>query len=362
MTQIVLLFAGVAAVDYIIGNKLGLAKEFERAFALLGNLILSMVGMIVLAPLISEWLASVLVGFYNVFKLDPSIIPASLLANDMGGASLASAVAINREIGSFNALVVASMMGCTVSFTIPFALGVVKKEKHPQMIMGLLCGIITIPIGCTLSGIIRGIGLLDLILNLLPLMIFSLLLCAGLLLIPNICIKVFKVFGFIIRALIIFGLMAGILNFILGKEIISGIAPISDGVMICFNAAVVMTGMLPLIYIVSRLLANPLYKVGKKAGINEMSAVSLFGTLAVSFTTFGNMDKMDDKGIVLNSAFAVSGAFVLADHLAFTMSFDKSYILFVIVGKLISGISAVALAFVMLKIKGRREEKFNENK
>ena len=47
------------------------------------------------------------------------------------------------------------------------------------------------------------------------------------------------------------------------------------------------------------------------------------------------MDKMDRKGIVLNSAFAVSGAFVLGSHLAFTMAFDKTYIFAMILGSLL---------------------------
>jgi ethanolamine transporter len=56
---------------------------------------------------------------------------------------------------------------------------------------------------------------------------------------------------------------------------------------------------------------------------------------------------MDDKGVVLNSAFAVSAAFTFAGHLAFTMSFNADYILPVIVGKLVAGIFAVIVAQFM---------------
>ncbi len=344
MTVIILIFAVVAAFDYIIGNRLGLGKEFERAFLLLGNLVLSMVGMIVIAPLLAEWLSPVFSSFYNFFHLDPSIIPASIFACDMGGASLAAEVSVNEQIGKFNALVVSSMMGCTISFTIPFALGVVKKEKRNMMLMGLLCGIVTIPIGCVAAGLIYGLGVTELLLDLLPIIVFSLLICTGLIIIPNICITVFKILGCVIRALIISGLIAGMLNFLVGKELVKGIASISEGVMVCFNAAAVMAGMLPIIFIASRLLSKPLSWLGKKLDINEISAVGLFSTLAVSFTAFESMDEMDDKGIVINSAFAVSGAFVLADHLAFTMAFDVSLLPYVIIGKLVSGISAVALS------------------
>ena len=59
------------------------------------------------------------------------------------------------------------------------------------------------------------------------------------------------------------------------------------------------------------------------------------------------MDKMDKKGVVINSAFAVSGAFVAGSHLAFTLAFDPVYVPAVIVGKLISGICAIVVASVV---------------
>ena len=61
------------------------------------------------------------------------------------------------------------------------------------------------------------------------------------------------------------------------------------------------------------------------------------------------MDKLDKQGVVLNSAFAVSAAFVFGSHLAFTMAFDESYVLPMIVGKLISGICALVLASLIYK-------------
>ena len=66
--------------------------------------------------------------------------------------------------------------------------------------------------------------------------------------------------------------------------------------------------------------------------------------MATSMTTFGNMKDMDQKGVVLNSAFAVSGAFVFAGHLAFTLAFNDSYVFCVIVGKLVAGVLALVVA------------------
>ncbi|MBR5445993.1 MAG: ethanolamine utilization protein EutH, partial [Clostridia bacterium] len=127
ITIIMVVFSMLAALDRIFGCRFGLGKEFERGFMLLGTMALSMIGMIVISPWIAETLAPAFDVFRDLLGIDPSVIPASLFANDMGGAPLAVEIAHDREIGMFNALVVSSMMGCTISFTIPFALGVVDK-------------------------------------------------------------------------------------------------------------------------------------------------------------------------------------------------------------------------------------------
>ncbi len=344
---IVLVFAGLAAIDYFIGNKFKIGKEFERGFQLLGQTVLSMVGMIVLAPLFASLLAPLFEGFYKVFSLDPSIIPSSLFANDMGGYSLSVSVAIDGAMGKFNGLVVSSMMGCTISFTIPFALTVVGKEQHRPLIFGLLCGIITIPLGCFVGGLVCGLNVVALLLNLIPLLIFAAILVTGLLLFPNACVKVFTVFGMIMKAMILAGLLMGCINFLFKREVIPGLGTIEEGAIVCINAAIVMAGMLPLLAILALLLKKPLKLLGVKTGVNEASALGVFSSLATSMTTFASMKAMDEKGTMLNAAFAVSGAFTFAGHMAFTMAYDGSYVPAVIVGKLTAGILALALAFLL---------------
>ena len=95
------------------------------------------------------------------------------------------------------------------------------------------------------------------------------------------------------------------------------------------------------------LLAKPLKAVSGKIGVNEISVLGMVSCLVTSATTFGMMDKMDKKGTVLNSAFAVSGAFALGSHLAFTMAFDEGYVAAVVAGKLVAGVLALLLANVI---------------
>ena len=173
ITAIMLVFSCLGALDRIFGNRFGLGKEFERGFMLLGPMALSMIGMIVLSPYLAQLLSPCFDAFYNALNIDPSILPASLFANDMGGASLSQEICVDTKLGGFNALVVSSMMGCTISFTIPYALGVVKKEHHKDLFFGLLCGIITIPVGSVVSGLCIGLPFLYLLWNLLPLILIS---------------------------------------------------------------------------------------------------------------------------------------------------------------------------------------------
>ena len=347
LTTVILIFSVLGALDRVLGNRFGIGKEFEKAFMLLGTMALSMIGMIVVSPMIADVMKPLSEFLSGTLHIDASIIPASLFANDMGGAALAAEMAGSEKTGLFNALVVSSMMGCTISFTIPFSLGVVSKDQHKELLLGLLCGIVTIPIGCIVSGIICKIPVVSLLINLMPLVIFSAVIAFGLVRFPELCIKIFKVFGNFVTAIITIGLSLGVIRFLTGFEVIKGLATIEEGAAICLNAAIVLSGSFPLMYVLAKVLRKPLKAVGKLIGVNENSIVGLISNLASSATSFGMMDKMDKKGVVLNSAFAVSGAFILGSHLAFTMAFDTSYVLPVIVGKFVAGVLAVILSGVI---------------
>ena len=349
ITIVILIFSLFGAVDFIIGNKIGVGKEFEKAFSLFCPMALSMLGMIVIAPAIGVWLTPVFEGFYNMFGIDPSIIPASLFANDMGGMQLAQSVCKLETIGNYNAFVISSMMGCVISFTIPFSLGVVKQSQHKELFFGLLCGIVTVPIGSFVAGLICKINPIALLMNLLPLIIISVIIGVALVFFPKICIKCFTIFGYFMKILAIIGLACAIFTFLTKIKISSHFDTLENAAFICVNACVTLSGALPLMFIVAKLLNKPLNKLGSKIGINGVSALSFLGNLVTNASTFGVMDKMDKKGAVLNSAFAVSAAFVFGGHLAFTMAFDNSFVAPMIVGKLVSGVCAVILALLLYK-------------
>lgn len=354
---IMTVFSCLGALDRIFGNRLGLGKEFEKGLMLFGAIALSMIGMIVISPAAADMLHPALDWAHCVLHIEPSIITSVIFANDMGGASLATEVASDAQLGRFNGLIVASMMGCLISFTVPYAIENVKPAQHEDMLTGFLCGVVTVPVGCILSGLMMDVPAGALCADMLPLVIFSALVAAGLMFFPKVCTGIFGFLGKLLRALITLGLMLSIITYLTGFEPIKGLRALDEAAGICVNASVVMTGAFPMLFIISKLFRKPLEKLGARIGINETSAAGFVSTLASSTTTFEMMARMDPRGVALNSAFCVSAAFVLADHLAFTLAFDSAWLPGVIAGKLISGILAVLLAnFMYNRLRGHEKK------
>ena len=145
----------------------------------------------------------------------------------------------------------------------------------------------------------------------------------------------------------IIGLCLSIFTFLTGIVIHESLDTFENAAFICANACVTLAGALPFMFIVSSLLKKPLEILGSKIGINGVSTLGFLSSLVTNASTFGVSDKMDKKGLVLNSAFAVSASFVFGAHLAFTMAFDQTYVVPMIIGKLVSGVCAVFLAITV---------------
>ena len=353
VSYIMLGFALLGIVDRIFGNKFHLGEEFEKGFELLGTIVLTMVGMFVLSPVLANLLEPFFNSVYKGLHIDPSVLTSSVFANDMGGAQLAKAIAKNESLGYFNGLVVGSMMGATVSFTIPFAISVVGKERQKEFILGLLCGVVTVPVGCAVGLTLSGLPLTVALIDLIPLVIFAGILAAGLLYFPEICIKVFKVFGIFIKILISVGLGLGLIKFVTGHELVKGLGSFKDAVDICLACAIALAGAFPALKIITTVLSKPLGALGKKLKINEKSTLGFISSLASNVPTLEMMNDMDSKGAMLNSAFAVSASFVIADHLAFTLAYNKSYLGVVMLSKTVSGLCAVLFASIIYKKVGK---------
>lgn len=350
ITCIMLALAAVAAIDRITGSRLGLGRELERGITMLGPLTLSMAGMLVIAPTIADALTGL--GGLLPGWIDLSILPASLLANDMGGAHLAIELAQDEAIGAFNGLVVSSMMGCTISFTIPFAMQVTDRRHHSDIIFGILCGMIPIPVGCFAAGLMLGLSPVAILLDLVPLIVLLALVAVGILRFERVTVAIFSGLAWVLRALITAGLLVGMIEFLTGFALLPNMQPLEEAMAIILNIACIMTGAFPLLYLLRLALGRPLAALGRRLGVGETAALGFLSTLGSSVTTFEMVDRMDRRGVVLNAAFAVPAAFTFVDHLAFTLSFRAEYAPAMAAGKLLAGSCAVVVAQLLYSRRG----------
>ena len=346
---IMALFAILGAADRILGNRLGLGKEFEDGITAMGSLALAMLGIICLAPVLASLLRPVVVPVFRLLGADPAMFAGSILACDMGGGALAMEMTDDPQAALFGGVLCGSMLGATVVFTIPVAMGILKEEDRPFLAKGILAGVVTIPVGLFVGGLIAGMPILRILGNLVPIVLIAGLIAFGLWKAEGAMIKGFGIFGKGIIALITVGLAAGIFEAITGIRLIPGLAPIEEGFQTVGAIAIVLAGAFPLVLVLTKALRKPLLKLGITLGINETAAAGLIASLANSIATFSLVKDMDDRGKVVNIAFAVSAAFVFGDHMGFTAGFAPEMLPAMIVSKLVGGVSAVAVALWLTK-------------
>ncbi|MCS5422388.1 MULTISPECIES: ethanolamine utilization protein EutH [Psychrilyobacter] len=344
---IMVFFMAVGAIDKCMGNRYGYGEKFEEGFMAMGALALAMVGVISLAPVLANVLRPIVSPLYKMLGADPAMFATTLLANDMGGYPLAMQLAETPEAGVFAGLILGAMMGPTIVFTIPVALGIIKVEDREFLAKGVLAGVVTIPLGCLVGGLAGGFNLELILVNLVPIILFAAIIALGLWKIPAKMIKGFTIFGQGVVIVITLALAAIVIETLTGIVVIPGMAPISEGIEIIGAVSITLAGAFPLVHFITKVFNKPLLKFGKLLGMNETSATGMVASLANSIPMFGLMKDMDEKGKVLNVAFAVSAAFVFGDHLGFTAGVDKSMIFPMVIGKLVGGISAMTLASFM---------------
>ncbi len=393
---IMLILMAIGGIDRFTGYHLGLGDKFEEGFNAMGALALSMIGAICIAPVLGNWLLPVVGPIYEALGANPAMFATTLLANDMGGQPLAMSLSGANAIiaadptlsqlaaagdasgleqavmgmgpdvqnaynaGNFAGLILGAMMGPTIVFSIPVALGIIDVEDRPFLARGILIGMITIPLGCLAGGLVKGYPFMWMVMNLIPVLIVAIIIAVGLAFIPDIMIKLFLWFGkfvvaFLTLALIIAAFAGStdeatrpaFLQKILGYFEGKGLAPITEAFNTIGSIAVVLAGAFSLVHLMTKYLGQPLEKVGGLLGMNKVAAAGLVATLANNIAMFSIMKDMDNRGKVINVAFCVSAAFTFGDHLGFTAGVNKTMIFAMVVGKLVGGITAVIVAYFL---------------
>lgn len=342
-------FALLGGLDRILGGRFGLGSRFEEGILSMGSLALAMVGIVSLAPVLAGILKPIVVPVYRLLGADPAMFAGTVLACDMGGGPLARQLTADPQAADLGGVITGSMLGATVVFTIPVAMGILEERDRPAMAKGILCGMVAIPFGILAGGLTAGYAFSMVLRNLVPIVLMALLIALGLWRAEKAMVAAFTAFGKIVVAVVTVGLSGAIIQALTGFAVIPGLAPISEGFETVGTIAIVLAGAFPLAYVLTRVLNKPLMALGKLLGINEPASAGLIASLANSIATFGMVKDMDDRGKVVNIAFAVPAAFVFGDHLGFTAGFAPELLPAMIVGKLVGGVFAVGIALLLTR-------------
>ena len=363
-TQIILwimaAFSVLGTIDRILPQKYkrGYGEAFERGIQTTGPLILSMAATYALAPSLAALLNPIVTPICAAIGTDPGVFPGMLLAADMGGYPLAVEMAGTEAVGNFGGLVLGTMMGVTIVFTIPVFLPMISKEDTAVFSLGILCGVLTIPLGAIAGGLLMGLSMRVILINLLPLVVLAAIIALGLLFCKNGTIRVFCVFGRIVSVLLalLFGVAAfqsitGIILPVFG--VMQTVAPgvtisrLDEGLLVCARIGVMLTGAFPLMRFLEKHLSRVLQRAGAKAGVSSAAILGMIANLANSLAMMQLFPEMDRRGKLYNIAFTVSASFLVGDHLAFAASVQPDMVVPMLVGKAVAGVGAVLLATIL---------------
>ena len=348
-------FFVLGALDRLIGNKFGLGKEFERAFGLMGPTTLSLVGLLVLGPVLAGILQKVIAPVFGLIGADTGMFPGMLMSSEISY-PLAVEMASNQQLASFGGIIVGSMMGGVISFIIPVACGLIRKQDYRYFAAGILAGYIFDPVACFVGGLIMGLSPLVILVNLIPVIIVALILVVGLALIPETIIKIFRAFSKLLMAIVTVGLAAAAVEAMTGLVVIPGMNPISASFKTVGMIILTIGGSLPLLYVLGKLLARPIKSFAALLGINEICSLNLLVGLTSIVPGYSSYDKMNGRGKIIFSALTASAIPMLGAHLGFTSSVDPGMIMPMLLSRCCAGIFAVLSALFFSRRIFSKEE------
>lgn len=349
MIYIIILFSILGGIDYILKNRYGLGVKFEEGLLSMGGMGLSIIGIYTLSPVIAELITPILYPLSDLFKTDPSVFISSILAVDLGGYLTSVEIAKTAIIGEFNGIILASMMGSTISFTIPIALKLIDEKDFKYFSKGILAGIVTVPLGMIVSGIIMKVPSLQLFQSLLPVIIFSIVIVIGMIKFFDKVLRGFMILGKAILIISTIGLLLSIMDFMFGIQIVKGMLPFEEAIIVVGKIAIILSGAYPLIYFTSVKLQKIFKKISLKYDLDEYSILGIISSTVNNVPMMGVYKQMNWKGKIMNAAFSVSGAFVFGGQFGYISTVSPGSANAFIAGKLVGGIAAVALAIVLIK-------------
>lgn len=389
VVYIIMACALAGAIASAIKPESELGQQFVAGIDSINPIFLPVAGIMASAPFLEAFVSSVFGPVYSAVGADPAMATTTFIAVDMGGYPLAEALAQTKE-SWIMAMMTGYMAGATIVFTIPVALKMLEKRDRKYPALGVMSGLLAIPIGVLVASVIIAVShpmirevvstnaeatyqlalsFAQIGLNLIPLVVICVALALGLKFKPDAMIKGFIVFGRVMEAalkivfvLVVIEYFTGIFSTVFGGF---GFDPIiaSDGDPEVFRAletsgaiGMMLCGAFPMVYLIKRYLAKPLAKIGGVFGLSSDATAGLLAASANVLAALAMVKDLKARDKVLVMAFAVCCAFLFGDHLSFTANFQPTLIVPVLVGKFCAGVCAIIFANLLAVKKAQQLE------
>ena len=154
---------------------------------------------------------------------------------------------------------------------------------------------------------------------------------------------IFNGISLTVRGLTLFGFCISVLQETTGIVLLEGLTPLAEIYPVIGSIGAFLAGILPFFAFVQRLLTAPLAKLAARLQLEPASITGLVVTSANCIPTLLSLDTLEERGITLNTAYAVVAAYSVGDFLAFTLQFSPAHALPMMAGRLLSGLLAVGL-------------------
>ena len=388
VVYIIMACAIAGCLASVIKPESELGQQFVAGIDSIGPIFLPVAGIMASAPYLTAFVSAVFGPAYSAVGADPAMAATTFIAVDMGGYQLADALAETRE-SWIMAMVTGYMAGATIVFSIPVALKMFEKRDRKYLALGVMSGLLAIPIGVLVASAIIAVShpmVREIVstnadatyqlalswgqigVNLIPLIIICVALAAGLKFKPDAMIKGFIVFGRVMESalkivfvLVVVEYFTGVWSTLFGSfgfdPIIADEEDVFRALEVSGAIGMMLCGAFPMVYLIRRYLAKPLAKIGGAVGLSSDATAGLLAGSANVLALFSMVKDLRAKDKVICMAFAVCCAFLFGDHLSFTANFQPNLIVVVLAGKLAAGICAIVFAKLLAVKKAEQLER-----
>lgn len=390
VVYIIMACALAGAIASAVKPESELGQQFVAGIDSIGPIFLPVAGIMASAPYLTAFVSAVFGPAYGALGADPAMAATTFIAIDMGGYQLADALAQTRE-SWIMAMMTGYMAGATIVFTIPVALKMLVKKDRKYLALGVMSGLLAIPIGVLVASVIialshpvirevvstnaeatyqLALGFGQIGVNLVPLVVICLALALGLKFKPDAMIKGFIVFGRVMEAtlklvfvLAVIEYFTGVFSIVFGSfgfdPIIADDEDIFRALEVSGAIGMMLCGAFPMVYLIKKYLAKPLAKVGGAVGLSSDATAGLLAASANVLAALSMVKDLKARDKVLVMSFAVCCAFLFGDHLSFTANFQPTLIVPVLAGKLSAGVCAVMFAGLLAVKKAEELERLD---